>query len=95
MFIVSITYTSSLEKIDALLDDHANFLKEQYAKGNFSLSGRKVPRSGGVIISALKSKKELEAVLVQDPFYQADVAKYDVTEFVPTMAAQELKFLVK
>ena len=51
MFIISLTYTQSLEAIDQHLEAHVAFLKEQYAKGLFIASGRKVPRSGGVILA--------------------------------------------
>ena len=64
-------------------------LKEQYEKGNFIASGRKVPRIGGVILSKLTSKKELEKVLVQDPFHKANIATYEIIEFISSMTAKE------
>lgn len=50
MFIVSITYTKPAGDIDALLTAHKKFLNQQYAEGVFLMSGRKVPRTGGIII---------------------------------------------
>ena len=49
MFVISITYTKSAGEIDALLTAHKQFLNEQYADGVFLMSGRKVPRGGGII----------------------------------------------
>ena len=87
MFIVSLTYTSPLEEVDIHLEAHVAYLKEEYANGSFVASGRKVPRTGGVILSRLDSRAELEAVLAKDPFAQAGIAEYEITEFVASMAA--------
>jgi uncharacterized protein YciI len=54
------------------------------------MSGRKEPRDGGIIIAHAASRAELEAVLRDDPFAQAGLATYAITEFVPTMTAEAL-----
>jgi len=87
MFIVSLTYLKSLEEVDRHLDAHVSYLKQEYANGSFVASGRKVPRTGGVILSRLKSRQELEAVLAKDPFAQAGIAEYEITEFAASMVA--------
>ncbi len=88
MFIVSLTYKSPLEEIDRHLDAHVAYLKEEYAKGRFIASGRKVPRTGGIILSKVETRAELKAILANDPFSIAGVADYDVVEFVPSMVAE-------
>ena len=93
MFIVSLTYTAPLEEVDKHLDDHVTYLKRQYAAGNFVASGRKVPRTGGVILSKLKNRATLEAILAQDPFHRAGVADYEVIEFDPSMVAEGFEIL--
>lgn len=95
MFIISLTYKVSLQQIDKELNNHVRYLKEQYAVGNFLASGRKVPRTGGVILSQMKDRIELENVIHKDPFYQNNFADYDITEFVPTMTSEELKCLLE
>lgn len=90
MFVVSLTYIGPLDSIDAHLDDHVAFLKEQYAKGRFIASGRKVPRTGGVILARSMPRDELNRILEQDPFKKAGIAEYEVTEFVASMVADEL-----
>jgi uncharacterized protein YciI len=90
MFIVTLTYTAPLARIDAYLEAHRAWLGEQYARGLFLMSGRKEPRDGGIIIAHAASRAELEAVLRDDPFAQAGVATYALTEFVPTMTAEAL-----
>jgi uncharacterized protein YciI len=90
MFVVSLTYTAPLARIDAFLEAHRAFLAEQYARGLFLMSGRKEPRDGGIIIAHAASRAELESVLRDDPFQQAGLARYEITEFVPTMTAEAL-----
>jgi uncharacterized protein YciI len=90
MFIVTLTYTAPLERIDAYLPAHRAWLGKQYARGLFLMSGRKEPRDGGIIIAHAASRAELDAVLRDDPFAQAGLATYAVTEFVPTMTAEAL-----
>lgn len=93
MFIVSLTYKCDLEKVDEFLDDHIVFLKSEYAKGNFIASGRKVPRTGGIILSKLKSKEALETIIKTDPFYKNSIAEYEIIEFVPSMIGDEFENL--
>ncbi|MFA6630592.1 MAG: YciI family protein, partial [Sulfuricurvum sp.] len=67
--------------------------KEQYALGHFLASGRKVPRTGGVILARGASCEEIEAIVTLDPFYRHGVAEYEITEFSPTMTVDALEFL--
>ncbi|CAH7202771.1 conserved hypothetical protein [Vibrio chagasii] len=94
MFIVSLTYQVPLEKVDVFIPEHVAYLNEQYAKGHFVLSGRKEPRTGGVIISTISDRNKLNDVLAEDPFYREGLASYEVTEIVPTKASEKLEFLV-
>ena len=94
MFIVNITYTTALEKVDQYLNDHIIFLNEQYELGNFIASGRKVPRTGGVILSNVASKSELENIIEKDPFKKNELANYDIIEFIPSKTSKELQFLI-
>lgn len=94
MFIVLLTYTKPLEVVDALVPAHREFLQRMYQAGTFLLSGRKEPRTGGVILANATSPEALQAVLAQDPFQMHGVATYQVIEFIPTMAAAALQSLV-
>jgi uncharacterized protein YciI len=90
MFIVSLTYTAPLERIDAFLAGHREWLAGQYARGLFLMSGPKAPREGGIIVAHAANRDELEAALRDDPFQQAGVARYEITEFHPTMTVNAL-----
>ncbi len=87
MFIVSLHYVGELERIDALLEEHRTFLQRYYDAGNFIVSGRKEPRTGGIIIARAKSRDILEKIIAEDPFNREKVAEYQITEFVPTKFA--------
>ena len=95
MYIVSLTYKASLEAIDKELNNHIDYLKKQYAAGNFLASGRKIPRNGGVILAKTQSREELDEILKQDPFNQNNLADYEVIEFVPSMTSKELSYLLE
>lgn len=71
MFIISLTYKVPLEEVDKELNNHVRYLEEQYALGHFQVSGRKVPRTGGVILSQLKDKKQLEESSTTGPVLSA------------------------
>lgn len=95
MFLVMVNYIKPLDVIDALLADHIRYLDKQYAAGVFLASGRRIPRTGGVILARSPNRAALDAVLVQDPFAQHQAAEYQVVEFSPTKAAPELGCLLE
>jgi uncharacterized protein YciI len=88
MFIISLTYKCPLEEVDKHIDAHVEYLRKEYIKRNFIASGRKVPRTGGIILSCVRTKDELEAILAKDPFHIAGLVDYDITEFTPSMTAE-------
>ncbi|WP_317204995.1 YciI family protein [Janthinobacterium sp.] len=93
MFIVTLTYLRPPEVIDAALEAHRVFLREQYAAGVFLMSGRLEPRTGGVILAHGLERAALEALLRRDPFRQQGIASYAISEFVPTMTADAFSAL--
>ena len=93
MFIVLVNYKKPLEEVDKYLETHILYLKEQYAKGSFIASGRRVPRTGGVILSKIKDRELLMNILKQDPYYQNSIADYEVIEFTPSITAEGFEIL--
>lgn len=94
MYIISLSYTSDISEVELHLAEHIRYLEEQYSAGRFLASGRKVPRTGGVILATAGSHEELDAILELDPFYQHSVADYEVTEFIASKAAPDLGALL-
>lgn len=76
--------------IEANLEAHRQFLDKYYAAGTFLLSGRKEPRNGGIIIAKVDSLEEVQKIIQEDPFHQAKVAEYEITEFLPSKTAVDL-----
>lgn len=93
MFIISLTYICDISEVEKHLADHIDYLDRQYSDGIFLASGRKVPRTGGVILANVESRDKLDRILAEDPFKQHTLANYDVTEFIPTKTSSELEFL--
>jgi len=47
------------------------------------LAGRKIPRTGGVIICDVESLEELEKIMQEDPFTVNEIGTFEITEFIP------------
>lgn len=90
MFVILLNYIKPLSEIDQFVDSHREFLERHYASGHFLLSGRKEPRTGGVILALANTKAEIEKIIKLDPFYKQAIAEYEIVEFLPSMAAPAL-----
>jgi uncharacterized protein YciI len=95
MFIVNLNYIVPLEKIDAYMTDHVKFLQKYYKQNVFVASGRKVPRTGGIILALARSREEIEQIISEDPFYIHKLAEFSVTEFLTSQHHPDLKKLLK
>jgi uncharacterized protein YciI len=73
---------------------HMAFLKKHYATGTFVVSGRKIPRDGGVIIAAGKSRQEIEAIVEEDPFIKLGLAEFRIIEFRASQRADDIDALI-
>lgn len=93
MYILSLNYVKPVCEIDQFIDEHINYLKKYYKAGVFVMSGRKVPRTGGVILAKGVSPEELDIIIHEDPFQKNGIAKYTVTQFIPTMTMDEISIL--
>ena len=83
VYVLTLTYTAPLDRIDALLPAHRRWLDEHYAAGTFLASGPRIPRNGGVILARGRSGGDVAALVREDPFARAGAAEYAVVEFVP------------
>jgi uncharacterized protein YciI len=94
MFILLLTYTKPLEEVDALMRDHMPWLNEQYQAGRFLVSGRQVPRTGGVIVARGDDREGIEALAAGDPFVTGGVATCEVIQFRASQSAPDLRRLL-
>jgi uncharacterized protein YciI len=90
MFVIELIYKADLKEIDAHMREHMAFVRKHYAAGTFLVSGRKIPRDGGVILALGKSLEEIEAVVKQDPFCKHGLADFRIIEFRASQRADEI-----
>ena len=63
----------------------------QMKKNVFIVSGPREPRTGGIILSQLTDRAQLEKILAQDPFALHDLADYELIEFDPVKCHPDFK----
>ncbi len=95
MFIINLNYIVPLEKLDAHMTEHVKYLHKYYKQNVFVASGRKVPRTGGIILALAKSRDEVDQIISEDPFYIHKLAEFTVTEFLTSQHHPDLKKLLK
>ena len=94
MFIIELIYKASLAQIDANMAAHMKYLKKYYATGNFLVSGRKIPRDGGIIVAVGTSREEIETIAREDPFCARGLAEVRVIEFRASQRADDIQQLI-
>lgn len=91
LFVIELTYTAELADIDAHMRSHMAFLKKQYAAGRFLVSGRQIPREGGIILAVGDSKQQMEEIVKQDPFCKNGLAEVRIVEFRASQCAEDIQ----
>ncbi|HET9265895.1 MAG TPA: YciI family protein [Vicinamibacterales bacterium] len=91
MFVIELTYKASLTRIDAHMAAHVRFLRKYYDSGHFLVSGRKIPRDGGIILAVAKNRQEIEAIVSEDPFHQGGLADFRIIEFRASQRADDVQ----
>jgi uncharacterized protein YciI len=90
MFVIELTYKATLAEIDASMAAHVRFLKKYYAAGNFVVSGRKIPRDGGIIVAVANSREDIEAIIREDPFHKRGLADFRIIQFRASQRADDI-----
>ena len=90
MFVIELSYKVPLATIDAHMTAHVKFLKKYYASGHFLVSGRKIPRDGGIIVAVGDSRQDIEDIIKEDPFVSRQLADVRVIEFRASQRADRL-----
>ena len=91
MFVIELVYKADLAAIDAHMAAHVRFLKKYYAAGNFLVSGRKIPRDGGIILAVGRSRRHIEAIVQEDPFFEHGLADFRIIEFRASQRANDIQ----
>lgn len=90
MFIIELTYQVDLAQIDDAMKAHVAWLNKHYAAGTFVVSGRKVPRDGGIIVATGHDRAAIEAIVREDPFVARGLADYRLVEFNASQRATDV-----
>lgn len=91
MFVIELIYKATLSEIDAHMAAHVRYLKKYYAAGHFLVSGRKVPRDGGIILAVGESRQQIEAIASEDPFCARGLAEVRIIEFRASQRADDIQ----
>ena len=91
MFVIELLYKASLTRIDAHMAAHVRFLRKYYDSGHFLVSGRKIPRDGGIILAVGENRREIEAIVAEDPFHQHSLADFRIIEFRASQRADDVQ----
>jgi uncharacterized protein YciI len=91
MFVIELIYKAPLADIDAHMAAHVAFLRKYYAAGNFLISGRKIPRDGGIIVATGNDRQQIEAIVREDPFCARGLADFRVIQFRASQRADDIQ----
>jgi len=86
MYLLLLKYKVPIEQVERVTPAHREFLDKAYRSEKLLVSGPRVPRTGGVILTRVKTREEVDELVQADPFYTEEIADYEVVEF------QALKF---
>jgi uncharacterized protein YciI len=94
VFVLLLTYIKPLAEVDALMRRHMAWLDAQYDAGRFIVSGRRIPRTGGVILARGDDREEIEALAARDPFVSCGVATCEIVQFRASQTADGIDALL-
>jgi uncharacterized protein YciI len=81
LFVVLIHYTAPVAAVDEVRPAHVEHLEHYAREGVFHAWGRRDPPTGGVIVAAAPDRAALEAIVAQDPYVLAGVARAEIVAF--------------
>ena len=90
MFVIELIYKADVTAIDGRMAAHMRFIKKHYKSGHFLVSGRQIPRTGGIILAVGKSRDEIAAIMSEDPFCAEGLADVRITEFRASQRADDM-----
>jgi uncharacterized protein YciI len=67
--------------VDEAIEEHRAYLRKYIEQGVFLYAGAKVPRTGGIIVTADMERAQLDAILAEAPFLRRRSASCTVTLF--------------
>ncbi|MEU8438264.1 YciI family protein [Streptomyces sp. NPDC029216] len=93
MFVITVTYTASLDEVDRWRPAHGDWLKRLIAQRLLLAAGRQIPLTGGVYLASAMPAEDLSRLLATDPYVLNGVATHSVVEFTPLLVSDGLEEL--
>jgi uncharacterized protein YciI len=84
MFVFISEYQTPLDEVDQVREEHLAFLAGLNEQGRILISGRRNPPVGGIVVIDAEDLEQAKAIMSEDPFARAGVAKYEAYEFTPS-----------
>jgi uncharacterized protein YciI len=95
LYVTILTYVAPIEQIDAAGSEHVLWLQRGYDCEVFLASGRRVPRTGGIILAKAASVEDVEAWMRQDPFQARGLATAEIYPFEGNMMSDAMRTAVE
>lgn len=87
MFLLLGRYLKSVDEVEAHLDAHRAWVRENAEAGHFIAAGREVPLQGGLLVAVGVTRDQVDAMIADDPYVSEGMAEYDVREYDMVLAA--------
>jgi uncharacterized protein YciI len=94
MFVIVLSYKTTLEEVDKYLPGHMLYLKKNQQNGHFICSGPRNPRTGGVILCRAENEETVRNIVREDPFITNGVADYELINFRSVECAEGFETLL-
>jgi uncharacterized protein YciI len=93
MYLLNVSYSQQPVKVEPHIPSHAAWVKKHLDSGTFLFAGPKKSGLGGVILVKSIPRSELQKLLADDSYVQAEVVDYQVVDFDCKLVAASLHFL--
>ena len=80
-FVVLVHYTAPIAAVDAIRPAHIAHVERYAREGVFHAWARRDPPAGGVLVAAAPDRASLEAIVAEDPYVKAGVARAEIVAF--------------
>jgi uncharacterized protein YciI len=91
--LVLVRYRLPLEEVVKVQDEHRAYLRELKAKGILIASGPMDPRVGGALLLRISNdnvQQSLTDLRNGDPFFQKNIANYEMIPWNPVIGNEDL-----
>ena len=84
LYIISLKYNVSLARVEEVFSAHIAYTERLHAEGKVIISGRREPRTGGVLVAANCTSEEIKEIVANDPYHINNIADFEIIDFIPT-----------